>query len=589
VRFLRGWYPIIRSSIAAVQPAGDLGGSLTCHIMSGLSPLRAYRFDSSRPFVHLQRGVIALCLLLLFLFAQIAIAQAKHSEHPASIPKTARPDAAVFRARVLEILRTSNSERAFWGMLIADRDTGAILCEMNSDHFFTPASNAKLFTTALALGTLGPDSRFHTTLESKATLASDGRLPGDLVLVGRGDPDLSNRKIPYTIAPEREGIAEKILAEMADAAVAAGLREVDGNIVADDSYFPYDPYPAGWGVGDLFFRFGAPVSAIAFNDNSVTVDVLPAHRIGDSASVLTQPVTALDSFRYQITTSPADTEPDLAVVRQPGEKFILLRGAIPFEHKAVTLDLAMPEPAEAAAVALRQLLQERGVRVMGGVQVRHAPPPETSASGEPILTGVTQSEMDSNRRVLAEHISQPLLETVRITNKVSQNLYAELLLRAVGRFKLGLGSTAAGLKVEREFLHQAGIADGDVLLSDGSGLARDDLVTPRAVVVLLEYVLRQPWGLDYISTLPVAGVDGTLQNRMVNTVASNRIQAKTGEIEHARGLSGYATTLRGERLIFSIFYNNNPQKGVESSAPIDAIVTAMVETLGTGRVTPKHP
>lgn len=494
---------------------------------------------------------------------------------------------ARFRARVDAALREANAERAYWGILVCDRDTGETLYDLNSDHFFAPASNAKIFTTALALAELGPDYRFHTTLESKAALRSDGRLSGDLVLVGRGDPDLSNRRIPYAGPPEREGPAEKVLAEMADAAVAKGLREIDGDIVADDSYFPYDPYPADWTVGDLFFRFGAPVSAIAFNDNTVSIELQPAARVGEPATILTQPAAALDSFGHEITTGPAGSEPDPAVVRQPGTNFLLLRGTIPLAHAPIQLELAMTAPAETAALALKQLLEVRGVRVMGETRVQHAPPPETSASGEPILSRASQTP-DPNGVVLAEHMSPPLLESVRVTNKVSHNLHAELFLRTVGREKLGLGSTAAGLKVEKDFLRQAGIPDSDVVLTDGSGLSREDLVTPRAVVALLRYAARQPWGADYVSTLPVAGFDGTLENRMRNTAASGLVMAKTGEVEHVRALSGYATTLRGEHLVFAIFYNNNPQKGLETAAPIDAIATAMVETLGTGRAATKR-
>jgi serine-type D-Ala-D-Ala carboxypeptidase/endopeptidase (penicillin-binding protein 4) len=519
-----------------------------------------------------------------------AAAQAALGDKPSSATSIARPDLDLFRNRVLDALRSTDSERSFWGILVADRDTGMTLYEWNADQFFMPASNAKLFTTALAVAELRSDYRFHTTLESKATLGNDGRLSGDLILVGRGDPNLSNRKIPYDGgAPEREGITEKVLAEMADRVVAGGLKEVDGDIVADDRYFPYDPYPAAWTVGDLYFRFGAPVSAIAFNDNAVSIDILAADRIGEPAIVRTQPAAAVDSFSYDIRTGPRGGEPNLAVVRQPGEKYVLLRGTVPLGHQAVRLDLAMLEPARTAALALKQLLEARGVHVTGGTQVRHSPPPETSASGEPILTRTAPQEPEPYPHVLAEHVSLPLLEAVRVTNKVSQNLHAELLLRTVGRVALGLGSTAAGLKVEQDFLHQAGIVDGDVVLTDGSGLARNDLVTPRAVVALLKYVAGQPWGDDYISTLPVAGVDGTLEHRMVHTAASSRVQAKTGEVEHERGLSGYATTLGGEHLIFSIFYNNNPQKGPETAAPIDLIATAMVETLGVERAAPNHP
>ncbi len=168
-----------------------------------------------------------------------------------------------------------------------DRDNGETLYELNADKFVTPASNAKIFTTALALSTLGPDFRFHTTLETTELLGPDGRLIGDLVLVGHGDPDLSNRKFPYAGKLEREGSAEAPLAELVEAAVAKGLKEVDGDIVADDSYFPYDPYPAGWSVGDLFFTFGAPVSALAFNDNSFSIEVSPAVREGEAATFAT--------------------------------------------------------------------------------------------------------------------------------------------------------------------------------------------------------------------------------------------------------------------------------------------------------------
>ena len=453
------------------------------------------------------------------------------------------------------MLSKSDAARMYWGILIADADTGETVYELNSDHYFAPASNAKVFTTALALATLGPDYRLRTTLESKGVLRSDGHLSGDLLLIGRGDPDISNRKFPYLVRVEREGPAEQPLAEMADRAVAKGLREVDGDIVADDSYFPYDPYPAGWTVGDLFFKFGAPISAIDFNDNTVTIEVQPGPRMGEPATVLTEPRTAIDTMSYEIATGPAGGESEFAVVRQPGPKFILLRGTIPLNASPVKLDLAMTEPAQTSGLALKQLLEARGVKITGGVRAEHAPPPESTPSGEPVIPHVSAPHSEpANATILVEHISQPLSQIVCVTNKESQNLHAELLLRAVGRERTGVGSTAAGLQVERTFLKEVGIADGDVVMSDGSGLSPGDLVTPRAMVTLLRYAAMQPWSRDFISSLPVAGVDGTLQYRMNKTAASGRIEAKTGEIEHTRALSGYATTMRGERLVFAIFY-----------------------------------
>lgn len=492
-----------------------------------------------------------------------------------------RPDVARFRARVNAVLGQAGASRLNWGIEVADRETGESVFELNGDHFFTPASNAKVVTTALALATLGGDYRFHTTLESKAAIGSDGRLSGDLVLVGRGDPDLSNRRFPYVGRGDRAGPVEKVLAELADQAVAKGLHEVDGDIVADDSYFPYDPYPTGWSSGDLFFAFGAPVGAIAFNDNTISVVIGPAASVGDPAVIQTEPAAALGTFREEITTGAPDTPSDFAVVRQPGIQFILLRGTIAQGRTPTRLEIAMTSPAETAALAVKQLLEARGVRITGSIRAQHAPPPFSNVAGEPIIPDAAPPSPQPNAVTLAEHISEPLLESIRLTNKMSHNLHAELLLRAVGREKLGVGSTAAGLKAEREFLKTAGVSDGDILLSDGSGLARDDLVTPRGIVTLLRYAAQQPWGSDFLSTLPVAGVDGTLEGRMTGTAASGSIEAKTGEIEHVRALSGYATTLRHESLVFAIFYNNNPQHGVATTAPVDAIATALVETLGT--------
>ena len=515
-------------------------------------------------------------------FLAILPAAAQRSPSSANTPATKgmRPDVARFDQRVKATLAEEHSAKAYWGILVVDRDTGAPLYALNADRFFTPASNAKLVVATLALAKLGPLYQFRTTLESQGSLGTDGRLSGDLMLVGRGDPDLSNRRIPYAGKPEREGPTDKILAEMADAAVAKGLREVDGDIVGDDSYFPYDPYPAGWNVGDLFFAFGVPVSAIAFNDDTVSIEAQPGAHAGEPATITIDPAAASNNLKYEVTTVEPGARSDFAVVRQPGEDFVLLRGTISVGRSPAKVELAMTDPAATAARALKQLLEARGVKVTGGIRAQHSPPPETTAGGEPILPRGFEQPPDPAPLVLAEHLSSPLLESMRVMNKVSQNLHAELFLRTVGREKLGLGSTAAGLKVERDFLREAGVADGDVVLSDGSGLSRDDLVTPRAIVALLQYALRQPWGKDFVSTLPIAGVDGTLEDRMRNSAASGMIEAKTGGIEHVRALSGYATTLRGEHLMFAIFCNNEPQHGTDAIDPLDAIATAMVETIG---------
>lgn len=505
-------------------------------------------------------------------------------------PGTSRPDLQRFRARVDAALADSRASKAFWGILITDRDTGQTLYELNADKFFTPASNAKIFTSALVLSTLPRDFRFHTTLETAGQLGADGRLAGDLILVGHGDPDFSNRKFPYAGKIEREGAADAPLVEMVNQAVAKGLKAVDGDIVADDSYFPYDPYPAGWSVGDLFFTFGAPISALAFNDNSFSIEVSPGVREGEAAGAIVEPAAASGGFVHQISTGASSGKPDFSIVRQPGQNFILLRGSIPAGHAPIKLDFAMTDPEEIAADTLKQILEARGIKVTGGVRVKHAEPPLPFDSAsvpvggiglfpEPVTANSNATQIVSVL-VLADHASPPLLESVGVTNKVSQNLHAELFLRTVAREKTGIGSTDAGLWVEQNFLKALGIEEGEVVLSDGSGLSRDDLVTPRAVIQLLRYISQQPWGVDYIATFPIAGVDGTLENRMKDTAASGRILAKTGSLEHVRAMSGYATTAHGEHLVFTIFGNNNSQHGHDATTAMDAIAVAMVETLG---------
>jgi D-alanyl-D-alanine carboxypeptidase/D-alanyl-D-alanine-endopeptidase (penicillin-binding protein 4) len=490
-----------------------------------------------------------------------------------------RADVVRFRARVDATLAEAHAQKALWGVLVTDRDTGEILYELNADRFFTPASNAKIVTTSLALATLGPTYQFRTTLESSGKLGEDGRLLGDLVFVGRGDPDLSNRKFPYAGKVEHDGPAEKVLAQMADDAIAKGLKQIDGDIIADDSYYPYDPYPPGWGVGDLYFTFGAPVSAIAFNDNSMTVAVSPGLGVGDPAVVAVEPAAAIGTFGHELATGGADGKPEFGVVRQAGPQFMLLRGTIPLGHATMKLDLAMPDPAETTALALKQVFEARGVRVTGTIRARHAAPPEIYPDA-PVVLGPAPLPRPPDTIVFAVHISPPLSEIVRVTNKVSQNLHAELLLRAVAHEKKGFGVTDAGIWAEQDFLKMVGVADGDVVFTDGSGLSRDDLVTPRAVVQLLRWDTLQPWGAEYIATFPIAGVDGTLETRLKDTVASGRIEAKTGALDHVRAISGFATTLHGERLIFAIFGNNNPQRGRDATVAADAIAVAMVELLG---------
>ncbi len=519
-------------------------------------------------------GILA--ALISYAVALPAFAQKSKKK---SAPRIA-PGIAQFQHDVDAALADPSAQKAFLGALIVDAETKQPIYGLNADRYFTPASNTKLFTTALALATLGPDYRFRTTIETRGTLDPSGRLRGDLILVGRGDPDFSNRRIPYDATNPIDGPSDKPLAELVDALVAKGLKEIDGDIDGDDSYFPYDPYPRGWSIGDLPEDYGAAVSAICFDDNGLDVKVTPGNQLGASAWVTVEPWPGYDVYDYGITTGATDSPPDFHMVAEPGPKKFLLRGSIPFGHVTMDLPAAMPDPADYTAHVLKQMLSARGIRVTGDARAQHAsPPPENPPTDSP-SPALSSDAAAPAPLVLAEHDSPPLIEIVRVLNKVSENLHAEILLRTVAKQQTGMASLAGGLAVEQKFLTSIGVQPGDVVVDDGSGLSRGNLVTPRAVVALLEYAQQQPWGAAFITTLPVAGVDGTLEHRLIDTPAQGRIQAKTGSVEHTQAVSGFATTLHGERLVFSMFDNHNGGPTRDAVKVLDAIAVAMIQDLG---------
>jgi len=507
--------------------------------------------------------------------AQSLSAKPPGSSAGAANRKTAaRADVERFRERAEAALSAAGPDKGAWGLLVTDAATGDVLYARNADAYFMPASDAKLFTTAFALATLGPDYRVRTEIVSTGALDANGVLSGDLVLIGRGDANLSNRKFPYAKKEERDGPPEKILAEFADAIAARGVKEVTGDVIADDSLFEHEPFPSGWLVDDILWSYGAAVSAIAVNDNTFTLNVFPGAHEGDPARCDAGYAADFYTIENSVMTAGRGSEQKLAVARDPGSRILRVSGTMLIDAQTRRLTIGIEDPAEYAAGVLASLLQARGVKIDGHSRARHFAEPAAASATPPM--------------VLAEHTSVPLSDEIRLTNKNSENLHAELLLLLAAHEKTGATNYEDALKDENEFFKTAGIADGDVTLSDGSGLSRKDLVTPRAVVQLLRYAAAQPWGELYRSTLPVAGEDGTLSERMKNTPAASRVSAKTGTIGHGNALSGYATTVRGAQLLFSIFGNNNNLHAQDANKVIDAICAAMIEELGPAPLTKRR-
>jgi len=494
--------------------------------------------------------------------------------------------------RVAGVLSAPDLARGFWGIEVVSLSTGKTLYSQNADKLFTPASNTKLFTTAAALALIGPDYKFRTTVETTGTLDRYGRLNGDLVLVGHGDPNLSGRELPYDLRTQRNDDPIQALESLADALVQKGVKFIDGDIVADDSYFAFERYGEGWSQDDLVWADGAPVSALTINDNVVFVNILPADRPGEKAFVSVKPFADYYHLDNRIITTPAGTGRKFFVNREPGSTVLTLWGNMPLDDAGANEALAIEDPAEFAAGLFRQLLEKRGIVVYGHQRTRHT---ELATLSTFSVTAIAPShggrDNDGQPRpvkndqpiTLASYESKPLLQDVRVINKVSQNLHAEILLRLLGRERGNSGTIEGGLEVLRGFLTQAGIANDQYVFYDGSGLSRQNLVTPHAIVQLLRYCSTQPWGADYKATFPISGVDGSLTERLNSPRLQKRIVAKTGSLGGVKTLSGYATSDAGQVVVFSILSNNFNLPAKRVTDAIDQLVQAIVDDAPAGR------
>ena len=483
--------------------------------------------------------------------------------------------AAALPQRIEQILAASPAAHtAFWGIKIVDLATGRTLYEQNAAHFFVPASNAKLFTTALALTRLGPDLTFQTRVMADQPPDADGRIAGPVRLVGGGDPNLSARAIPYKPGPVT-GDPLAALEELADQVAARGVKRIEGDIVGDDTWYIWQPYAAGWSVDDPLSDDGAPISALTVNDNVFNLNVLPGPNAGDPAVLTLNPPVEYYRIDYRVRTVAAGAERRIHVERIPGSLDLRVWGTIPLRDKGQDLLLGIEDPALFAAKAFRRLLEQRGIPVAGGAVARHLYPhdvPDLLQAPVPPPDPAPDPGTE-----LARHTSAPYLEDLRITDKVSQNLHAEMALRAVARARRNMGSFEAGREEMRLFLGEVGVEGGGYNLLDGSGLSRLDLVTPAAVIRLLQFMYRSPARENWISLLPIAGKDGTLSSRFTEGAATGRIHAKTGSLSHVSALSGYAQRPNGRWVAFSVLVNNYNGPTSDIRGVMDRICTLIME------------
>lgn len=450
-------------------------------------------------------------------------------------------------------------EPGIFAVKIVSLDTGVVIYEQNANKFVRPASNMKLYTVATALDRLTPDYHFSTSVYAKEK-PEDGKVKGDLIVYGRGDPSLAARF--------NNGDYFKGINDLAARIVAAGVKRIKGDLVADESYFNGAPLGGGWEWEDLQWADGPQISALTVNDNVLHLTVMPAEKIGAPLIVTTAPGPFI-AISNRGTTTARGTKSELRLYRAVGANTLEISGSLPLGDTGFTGEVAIPDPALAFVTMLRDALGKRGVKVDGRVRTLDG------RAGASLITAPTQPANVPQPAGLFEIASLPSPAFSAIaaqTLKPSQNLYTELILRTLGTPRLTPSQTSeeAGLIAVRNFLRQAGVGE-NLVINDGSGLSRNDLITANATVQLLTFMSKHRYYQAFYDALPIAGVDGTLRLRMRDTPAQGNLHAKTGSLSSVASLSGYVTTAAGEHLVFSMMLNNYPSASAVRRDSIDAI------------------
>jgi len=486
-------------------------------------------------------SVVILCLLVRVM----AYAQA-----PAA-PKTL-PD---LQARISEVLAKPELAPAMVGVKVVSLDTGRVLFEENSGKLLRPASNMKLYTVAAALDKLSPDYRFKTLVYSTRKPDASGVLRGDLMIQGRGDPTFAARF--------NNGDYLKAINDLAARIASAGVKRVEGDLVGDETYFVGPKYGSGWEWEDLTWYYGAEISPLTVNDNALDLFIKPGRGVTAAAVITTGPPDPLLTIVNKVVTASKGTKRELNIYRGLGENNVTIVGNIAIDDPGYTGAIAISHPALLFMYLLRTALAQKGVVITGKSRT-------TGTVNQPIIPLIPELAKTMGapppkiQLEITTFESPPFSLIAAQTLKPSQNLYTELILRTLGTMTLPpatmppIRQTSENLGIEavKVFLKTAGIAADSLRLDDGSGLSRSDMITADATVQLLSFMNKHRYADVFRAALPIAGVDGTLRNRMRGTQAENNVRAKTGSLSSAASLGGYVTTAAGERLAFAIIVNN---------------------------------
>lgn len=465
--------------------------------------------------------------------------------------------AATFEEQLDQFIAQPKFEGASWAVKFESLDTGRVLYACQPRLRMSPASNAKLFPGALALTRLGPGYRIRTPLFATAAVQPDGTLPGDLVVAGRGDPSWGAREKN----PEFWSVFDPFVAALQ----LVGVKRIRGDVVADGTWLRVPPDGGSWTVDDMQNDYGAEISGVTFLDNYVEIRVTPGAVAGEPCVIdVREPFSGL-TFVNRTRTLAAGESATVDTRRLYGTRTVEIYGGVAAGAKPEITEAPVPRPAQWFAVALKAALERAGIAVDGAARSAVWPEP-------PVDAGVP----------LGEIVSPPLDELVAGFMKPSQNLETDLIFAHVGELTRNDAtpadrrSDALALDALRELAQAAGIAPGELLFDEGSGLSRNNLVTPEATVRLLAYLASHPVAGSFVASLPVAGRDGSLEKRFLGTPAENNVRAKTGSLRWAATLSGYVTTAGGERAVFSVMLNRHlAAPGARARDEVDALTVLL--------------
>ena len=469
--------------------------------------------------------------------------------------------------RILDTLLDSQEfGAARWGVAIISLRDGKLIYQRNGDKLFTPASNMKIYTTAVALDLLGAEYRWRTSVYSEFEPDANGIIRGDLVLYGRGAPDLQSANTKDNT---------NSLEELALALVKRGVKRIQGNVIGDESYFRGDPIGEGWQWNDLQWYFGAEASALSINGNSTDISISSAVEQTKKPTVTTSDEDNYVQVTNNIATVERGAKYRIGVHKGPSDNNVVVWGDFPLGARGYGVNLSVHRPALWASRQFVREMKAHGISVDGEANSRDWQTPEKERFDP------------AGWQEVAFVLGKPLGEIVKITNKHSVNLYSELLLRTLGREREALlpvhdasgperGDEVSGAEVVRLWLSRAGIKSGNLAIHDGSGLSRLDLVTPEATARLLQAIRATHSGEIFTRSLPIASTDGTLQGRLNRL--SGRVVAKTGALTYDNALSGYLTATDGQVYAFSVICNDSVARG-GAVRMIDRLITVLADGL----------